>query len=86
MTTDEVRRLVKLGEESAEVIQAAAKVLLHGWENNYDSGETNAHALEREIGDFMAIMHVMVERNNLNYTAITHATIRKIEKLKALGF
>lgn len=44
-----------LQEECAEVIQAAAKVLRHGYESVYpENGPTNRTKLEQELGDLQA--------------------------------
>jgi len=61
-------RLAMLIEECGEVIQAATKVLRHGWDSHHPEvadGETNKEALERELGDVMGVMHGMTTKGDI---------------------
>lgn len=64
----EEERLHLLQEECAEVIQAAAKVLRHGYES-YDptvkGGPNNREALEKEMGHVRHAMLRMCEANDV---------------------
>jgi NTP pyrophosphatase (non-canonical NTP hydrolase) len=79
----ESERLALLIEECGEVIQAATKVLRHGWASRYDNGEANREALEREIGDVQAILFLMAERIDYRRGAAAQAEAAKLVKLKA---
>jgi NTP pyrophosphatase (non-canonical NTP hydrolase) len=84
MNKGQVERLVLLIEECGEVIQAASKVLRHGWEGSYVNGEKNRTSLERELGDVLAILSLMGERNSdIHLNAIRVYSGQKLEKLTA---
>jgi NTP pyrophosphatase (non-canonical NTP hydrolase) len=83
LTDAESERLALLIEECGEVIQAATKVLRHGWASRYDNSETNQEALEREIGDVQAVLFLMAERIDYRRGAAALAEASKLEKLKA---
>lgn len=78
----ESERLALLIEECGEVIQAATKVLRHGWNGRYDNDETNQEALEREIGDVQAVLHVMEESLDFRPEVAAQAATTKVRKLK----
>ena len=57
MVTDAEReRLVILMEECGEVIQAAAKIIRHGWESRYDDGTPNVIRLRDEMDDVQGMI------------------------------
>lgn len=62
LTNSQVERLAMLVEECGEVIQAATKVLRHGYES-FDPDNpaltSNAEHLEREICDLLAVVRGM---------------------------
>lgn len=66
LTPAEVERLVILMEECGEVIQAASKVLRHGWDSTYDNGKTNREQLEIELGDVKWIKNFMSAHNDID--------------------
>lgn len=70
--------LVKTGEESAEVAQAAMKHLLHG------SKETQAN-LEQEIGDLLAFVVYAQQRGIINKKAVDAAMYARIERENIKG-
>jgi len=77
--------LLILQEESAEVVQAVSKVFRFGWEAVnpvIESDQTNREHLEEEIGDFLAMVQIMVDTCMINSFAIDIAKKNKIEKLK----
>lgn len=80
MTNAEVERLVKLAEEASEVIQAAMKVIHHGYENRYDDGETNRQALEREIGNLLCVLRLVLD-HDLDANRIEYLKERHLVKL-----
>ena len=73
--------LLILQEESAEVIQAVSKVFRFGWDSEWD-GQTNREHLEEEVGDYLAMVQIMVDTDMINAFAIDTAKRNKIEKLK----
>jgi NTP pyrophosphatase (non-canonical NTP hydrolase) len=73
--------LLILQEESAEVIQAVSKVFRFGWDSEWD-GQTNREHLEEEVGDYLAMVQIMVDTGMLDTFAIDTAKQNKIEKLK----
>lgn len=73
--------LLILQEESAEVIQAVSKVFRFGWDSEWD-GQTNKEHLEEEVGDYLAMVQIMVDTGMIDTFAIDTAKRNKIEKLK----
>lgn len=73
--------LLILQEESAEVIQAVSKVFRFGWDSEWD-GQTNKEHLEEEVGDYLAMVQIMVDTGMIDTFAIDNAKKNKIEKLK----
>lgn len=72
LTEAEQERLAILIEECGEVVQAACKVLRHGYEsdNHGDLPETNRRALERELGDLSHAARRMQEAGDLDAETI----------------
>ena len=59
LTPAEVERLAVIIEECGEVIQAATKVLRHGYEFHHpETGVPNRAALRREIIDLLAVLSI----------------------------
>lgn len=73
LTNAETERLSLLMEECAEVIQAASKILRHGWRTEHN-GITydNLHQLEVELGDVGAILHMMYRADDINVDRVVH--------------
>lgn len=54
--------LIKLTEESAEIIHHTDKALLFGLKDGYpDSGSTNIQDISREINDLFAVIEMLQE-------------------------
>ncbi len=78
LTEPEQERLAILVEECGEVIQAACKILRHGYESTNpkaitpedENPETNRAALEREIGDLGHAVARMEKAADINPLAI----------------
>lgn len=71
LTPAEIERLTILMEECAEVIQAAGKVLRHGWDGLYPGTDiSNRDQLEIELGDVDGIVNLMDNREDLNHIRI----------------
>lgn len=67
----EAERLAILSEEAGEVVQAIGKILRHGYESEPPGGGlANREYLEREVGDLLGVLDLMVERGDLNDLSI----------------
>jgi NTP pyrophosphatase (non-canonical NTP hydrolase) len=69
LSAAEAERLAMLIEECGEVIQAASKVLRHGYDNHHpDRKKTNRTDLSNEMIDVIAVHEAMYEASDLpNY-------------------
>lgn len=68
LTPAQEELLLKLIEESSEIIKEATKALHYGYEsyNPFDPNEeTNRTKIEKEIGDLLNIIDLMQEQNDL---------------------
>jgi NTP pyrophosphatase (non-canonical NTP hydrolase) len=75
--------LIILSEECAEVQQAAIKCVRFGKASTHpDSSESNQLKLEREIGDFMAMVRLLTEEYNLNMDNIIESADAKLIKVE----
>ena len=68
-------------EECAEVVQAISKCFRFGFDDSYEN-ETNQQRLEKEVGDLMAMIELMVDNDIVNRYNIQIQTVAKKEKLK----
>ena len=68
-------------EECAEVIQAISKIFRFGLDATWN-GETNRERLEKELGDLMAMIHIMESTGIVRNEMIVEAEIEKYEKLR----
>lgn len=69
LTASQEELLLKLIEESSEVIKEACKTLHYGYEscNPFDpTRETNRDKIEKEIGDLMNIVELIQGQNDLS--------------------
>jgi NTP pyrophosphatase (non-canonical NTP hydrolase) len=80
-TTKEVMDILQ--EECAEVIQAVSKINRFGLDN-FKPGKpkTNREHLEEELGDMLAMIDIMLEKNVISVEHLDIAKKAKIEKLK----
>lgn len=72
-----------LTEECAEVIQAVSKINRFGLNSEWE-GVTNKQSLITEIGDVLALIHVLVEETDINitYDDLQLAAAAKYKKLE----
>ena len=72
-----------LQEEAAEVIQAVSKISRFGIDN-FKPGKpkTNRAHLEAELGDMLAMIDILLEKNVVSLEHLEIAKRAKIEKLK----
>lgn len=75
LTHAEAERLACLAEEAGEVVQAVTKILRHGWDY---PGRPNRQDLEREIGDFKAVVAQLADAGDVSRRRIKEAMDRKI--------
>jgi NTP pyrophosphatase (non-canonical NTP hydrolase) len=72
-----------LQEECAEVIQAVSKISRFGLDNHKPGKPlTNREHLEVELGDVVAMVELLTQRNIVSAEAIETAKQAKFEKLK----
>ena len=84
LTEAEQERLVILVEECGEVIQAACKILRHGFASTnptVPNSETNRQALERELGDLGHAVRRMEAAADVNPLVITARAASKPERI-----
>lgn len=86
LTDAETERLALLMEECAEVIQACAKVLRHGYESHNplsaSVSPSNREALEAEIGHVSHAAERMALAGDVNFLAIEGAKKIKVERIR----
>ena len=73
---------VILQEECAEVIQAVSKAFRFGLDSRHGGGDTKKEELEKEIGDLLCIIDILVQKAILSDSNINLGRIQKREKLK----
>lgn len=84
MENSELERLAILAEEAAEVQQIAMKIIRHGYGsyNPFDEAKTpNRRLLEKELGDLLLAMSLMIDCHDLNSNAIHEFKQAKKEKI-----
>lgn len=72
--------LTILAEESAEVVQAACKCQRFGL-NGVHGATSNLSRLEEEVGDFLAVVDILVERGLVDPVRMGELKILKRSKL-----
>lgn len=81
VTPSELELLVLLIEECGEVIQAASKVLRHGWQSRNPTGGvqavTNEEDLQTEVGQLQAVIDLLTDSGDLPARALAAARARK---------
>lgn len=81
----EQERLAIIVEECGEVVQAACKILRHGYEGTnpkVEDSETNREALERELGDLQHAILRMEEAVDVSTRKIIERREYKGERIK----
>ena len=78
----EAERLALLVEECGEVIQAASKILRHGYESCHPvSGVNNRAALERELGDLVFVIGLVAAAGDIAETNVEAALNDKADRI-----
>lgn len=67
-------------EECAEIIQAISKIRRFGLKTEHN-GVTNQAHLEEEVGDFLCMVELLIEKEILDQVALLEAAKRKRNKL-----
>lgn len=71
-----------LQEECGEVIVEASKVKRFGLEGQYNDGPTNQERLEKEVGDVLALVDILVEQGVISKLGLAISIEEKKKKLK----
>jgi NTP pyrophosphatase (non-canonical NTP hydrolase) len=70
-------------EECAEVTQAISKVFRFGMDSQYPAGApTNKQKLEEELGDLIAMITLLTQKDIIDAKSVDIAANAKLEKLK----
>jgi len=80
LTSAEEERMILLVEEAAEVIQAATKILRHGFDSRnplLTDSPTNRTDLETELGHLMHSVDLLTAAIDVDVTRIEQARDRK---------
>lgn len=86
VTPFEEERIALLIEECGEVIQACGKILRHGFNTKYPNDETgisNRMVLEKEIGDVLNALSLMLSNDDVNNSNIDMFKRAKVSKLNS---
>jgi NTP pyrophosphatase (non-canonical NTP hydrolase) len=73
LTDAQLERLAILSEELGEAQQAIGKIIRHGYESYnpvVDTGMTNRRELERELGDILCAIQMLVRANDMSMAAM----------------
>jgi NTP pyrophosphatase (non-canonical NTP hydrolase) len=71
-----------LQEECAEVIVEVSKINRFGLDNRYNDGPTCREKLEKELGDVLAMVDILIEQGVVSEFALAIGIKNKKEKLK----
>lgn len=87
LTDAERERLDILSEECGEVVQAISKIGRHGYNSYHPStpasyDRNNRRDLEREIGDLMGVLDVMIAEGDLDHVKIADARAKKVSSIR----
>lgn len=85
LTEAEQERLSIVIEECGEVVQAACKILRHGYESHnpkVEDSESNREALERELGDLSHAILRMEEAEDISSSHILERREYKGDRIK----
>jgi len=83
LTPGQCERLALLLEEMGEAQQIIGKTLRHGYDSEHpDGGPTNRRLLEKEIGDVIATVDMLVEADDLDDDRIQDCRFKKHKTMK----
>ena len=83
LTPAQDERLACLAEECSEVIQAVTKIQRHGYESYHPDNPKidNRELLEKEIGDVIAIIDLLLNSDDISDTSLEYFALEKNKKL-----
>lgn len=86
LTDAEQERLHILSEECGEVVQAIGKIGRHGYDSTHPAtpvshDRNNRRDLEREIGDLMGALDIMIAEGDLDHVRISDARAKKVSSI-----
>ena len=82
LTPAQAERLAILIEECGEVIQAATKILRHGYTSKHpDTGVTNTALLERELGDLQFAVELCERGGDISSCEVQSNAVSKESRL-----
>lgn len=86
---NEIENFEILTEEASEIceillkiIKLKSKIIRFGKFNNWVEGKTNIELLEKEIGDFLAIIEILIHNKTLSKLNIDKQILIKLKKLE----
>lgn len=84
LTPAERERLTLIAEEAAEVVQAATKVLRHGWMSEHPAcpGVNNCQNLMKELGDLRAAVQLCFQANDMNSVDYQYYALDKLHRVQ----
>ena len=85
VTNAQLERLVILAEEAAEVQQMAMKTIRHGFDSYspHDPSQiSNTELLEREIGDLLFTIDLLIESGDINLHSIERFKLDKRSRIQ----
>ena len=81
LTPAEHERLSLLIEEMGESLQAAGKILRHGYESSWDGGPTNRVTLCHELGDVRHCLQRLIDAGDLDEVVIERGRADKAARV-----
>jgi NTP pyrophosphatase (non-canonical NTP hydrolase) len=83
LTPEQREILTLLVEECAEVIQAATKILRHGYDSYHPSGRyDNRTTLEQELGDLTGVQSLLARSKEFNIENVGVFARDKLQRLR----
>lgn len=84
LISDKQREVLLIAqEECAEIVQAVSKCFRFGFDSRWPiDGSNNRENLTEEVGDFVAMVRLMVDYEIIDMSELEKAAERKMTKLK----
>lgn len=83
LTAAQAERLALLAEECGECVQAIGKILRHGYESCHPNATNhefdNRYELQKELGDVVAAMKLLIDAGDLDEEQIIERSQDKLE-------
>lgn len=84
LTDAEIERLVLIGEEAAEVVQAVAKILRHGWESthpDFPDFNNRSHFI-KELGDLRGAVQLCFQAGDIPQPSYQYHALDKLHRMQ----